>query len=272
MIMKNILLHILLGAILLLNLVACEEVITLDLDVAEPKLVIEAIINGTKNYCSVNLSLSQRFYDDNEFEMVDGATVQLTNEAGESLIIPRISIGKFKLENILINEKSSYSITITTPDGKEYSASTISTVPVILQHLTASEKNRAIRGNTLDEGTYQIAGIFTDPINIENYYRFKITVNGEYDPYSYVLIDDDSRDGHSIAMIVARKLFDLGDSISVELLSIDKKSYDYFIQVAEQSGEGFNSTTPYTPSGNFDNGALGYFGIWYSDKKIIVTK
>jgi len=63
--------------------------------------------------------------------------------------------------------------------------------------------------------------------------------------------------------VASRKLkFYPGDSLKFELLSTDKKYFDYFFEIALQYNNGINTTTPYTPKGNFNNGALGYFGIY----------
>ena len=54
-------------------------------------------------------------------------------------------------------------------------------------------------------------------------------------------------------------------------MSIDEATYKYYSDLASIQSSVFDATTPFNPKSNFDNDALGYFGIWYSDVKAIVV-
>lgn len=83
------------------------------------------------------------------------------------------------------------------------------------------------------------------------------------DASSYALMSDNSVEGNYIKRPVQMP-FEGGNEITLELLSCDKSYYDYFQQLASQQSQGLSSTSPFNPLGNFDNGALGYFGSFYS--------
>jgi hypothetical protein len=66
----------------------------------------------------------------------------------------------------------------------------------------------------------------------------------------------------------------IGDTIIVELLSIDKAAYDYFNTLKDilSSDRSPTSLSPANPNTNVSNGALGYFAAFTIDTKTIVLK
>ncbi len=65
-----------------------------------------------------------------------------------------------------------------------------------------------------------------------------------------------------------------GDTITVELLSIDKATYDYFNTLSDilTSDRAATSLSPANPITNLSNGPLGYFVAYTVDTKSIVMK
>jgi len=66
----------------------------------------------------------------------------------------------------------------------------------------------------------------------------------------------------------------LGDTITLELLSIDKASYDYFSTLKDilTSDRSPTSLSPANPNTNLSNGSLGYFSAFAMDTKKIVIQ
>lgn len=64
--------------------------------------------------------------------------------------------------------------------------------------------------------------------------------------------------------------FQIDDTAYLEFQCIDSISYSYYSQINDMALPGFISATPYNPIGNFDNGALGYFGIYYSEDWVTI--
>jgi hypothetical protein len=64
----------------------------------------------------------------------------------------------------------------------------------------------------------------------------------------------------------------VGDTITVQLLSIDKAAYDYFSTLRDilSSDRAATSLAPANPNSNISNGSLGYFAAYTVDTRMIV--
>ena len=76
-------LRIFLFAIILLTLnTSCEKVILIELNEADQKMVVDAIVSNDSVQNYVILSKSGGFYQDNDFEAISGASVTITDDEG----------------------------------------------------------------------------------------------------------------------------------------------------------------------------------------------
>ena len=174
---------------------------------------------------------------------------------------------------IIIEVTSGDEFTIkVTIDNTIYQASALAPFPVALDSLESIETTGRIMGNNNSETQYDIFLNWTDLSNQDDFYRAKVTTNGVYQANDYFLYVDDNRDGEEIRTSLNRKTFELNEIVQIELLSVNKAVHKYFSDLSAIQSEGFNATTPFNPKSNFDNDALGYFGIWYSDIKEIEVK
>ena len=71
-----------------------------------------------------------------------------------------------------------------------------------------------------------------------------------------------------------RNYFNPGDTVWVDLLSIDKASYDYFNTLNNilTSDRSPTSLAPANPNTNLTNGALGYFAAYSVDSRMIILQ
>jgi hypothetical protein len=65
-----------------------------------------------------------------------------------------------------------------------------------------------------------------------------------------------------------------GDTITIDLLSIDKATYDYFHTLSDilTSDQSPTSLAPANPTTNISGSALGYFAAYAVDSKQIVVR
>ena len=72
----------------------------------------------------------------------------------------------------------------------------------------------------------------------------------------------------------SESIFYEGGVVDVELLSVDHTIYSYFLQLNDILfwKRRVMPPTPYNPTSNFDNGALGYFAAWAIDKETIILE
>jgi hypothetical protein len=269
--MKNNKLYILAFAIITF-FASCEEVVILDLENAEPRLVIEATIDADAQVIGVLLTQSNGFYDAINLETIEDATIILTKADGSTLDVNYFGNGYYVATNLNINTEEELSILVITSDNKEYRATTYVPNTPTLDSLQALVEERPNFGGGNNEVNFQIFAHWQDEVDVENFYRIRVSKNDTLQAFGYNILDDISRDGNTFSQPAAFQTFESGDTVSVQLLSIDKNSYTYFSDLSAVQGQGFSSTTPFNPNSNFDNNALGYFGIFRSDTETVILQ
>lgn len=262
---------------LLLALASCEEVIQLELDTAEQRVVVEANLDAAHGTCTVSLSKSGDFYESNSFEKVVGASISLSTSAGGEVLLTDLGNGRYAAQNIAFNPAETHRLRIALPDGQVIESSEVaSPVAVALDSLLLEKSVGGGTGGPGGGGTtedqYSLTAQWKDPAGMENFYRLKIYRNGEFQSSTYILTDDRLGDGEPISRPVIRQTFEKGDTLRCQLLSVSKGYYDYFTDLANSEGRGFSAPTPYNPKGNLTGEALGYFGVWFVSEKTIVVQ
>ncbi len=245
---------------------SCTDIIELDLKNTEPRIVIEAKLNVSDSTFRADITMSNDFYDTGGFKKVTGANILLQKTGGEIYTVPETESGVYFLNNIIAKTNDEFTVSITDTEGNVYEADTKTPNTTQIIGIFPAPFVPPGGGNPNDTTQYiQIMTLWKDSINIDNYYRLKTFVNNEYNAKDYLLTDDRVSDGDTLAAVIIHELYS-GDLFSVELLSTDQKYFNYFMDLASIQGQGPSSTTPYNPRGNFDNGALGYFGIYTVSK------
>lgn len=249
--MKNIIYYLSAGIILAFT--SCKDVINLNLDNAEPQIVIEANVVNNQNFQIVKISKTKKFTDNNTSDPLSGATVIIKEDGGGSYNFTQLSPGVYKSGFFIGKPGFKYSVQVSV-NGKTYSA--ISTMPqvVALDSLTVtqlsffSKKNKFVQVN------------FKDPVNIKNQYNYVIAVNDSL-RNAYYVDEDRFNDGKVVKNTLFTSNPDLkaGDIVKVDFQCIDYNTYRYFFAITQISGNGGPPTAPSNPPTNFDNGALGYF-------------
>jgi len=99
-------------------------------------------------------------------------------------------------------------------------------------------------------------------------------VNGEKDN-SPSLFNDDNVDGNQILIPYfggSEAKIVRGDSLTMELRSLDKVTYEYYNTLANIAGGGVGqAAAPENPTTNISNGAMGYFAGYSTSRKTIVV-
>lgn len=259
---------------MIFSFTACEEIIILDLENADPKIVIEATVSATDQVASVFLTKSNGFYEDINLNTVTDATVNLTLANGMVINLPMVQNGFYAAFGLNITEGDALAMTVIDNAGNEYSATTTVPHSVSIDSLEIVETNNAGPGGGGIGGGgnvqyYQIFTHWEDIANKPSFYRIKVAVNDTLQAGIYTLSDDINRNGDALSQPVFQT-FEAGDTITVELQSIDKDSYLYFSDLSAIQGQGFSSSTPFNPTSNFSNNALGYFGIVQISKQTVI--
>jgi hypothetical protein len=197
--------------------------------------------------------------------------VELTNGAGSTIVLSEPAPGRYTAGSLILNADEHMRINVKTADNEEYSAETRVPKPVKLLH-TFFEPTLSDPRKGTSSSAYLMNATWVDPGCTFNCYRMKVIHNGVPETGMFAITSNEHFCGATVHMPILHYGFAIGDTVDLEFQSIDSVSFAYFDQINDMQMPSFVSATPYNPIGNFSNHALGYFGIYQTDKKeMIVT-
>lgn len=255
---------------ILIALTACEDVIDVDVNNAEPRLVIDASIHWLKgtngNTQLIQLSLTAPYFDDT-VPPATGAIVSISDSNNNIFIfIEEGSLGIYKNENFLPVIGEIYNLNILY--NNETYLATENMTPVVPIESVEQKNDGGFSGEEIE-----IKAFYTDPGNTENYYLFEFLVlnkNGS----TLEVYDDEFTDGNQIFAFYSDEDLESGDQLLIRNSGISERTYEFLNillqQTDEDSGDPFE-TQPATVRGNCinqtnpDNFPLGYFRVSETD-------
>lgn len=233
--------------------VACEEVINVSLTEAEAKDVIDAYISENSP-CVVLLTRSQGFYNNDAYERISGAKVELSDEYGNTDILTESkNEGGVYFSQMIGIVGLTYTLKVTSGDNVYEAEATIpqaiSIDSVYIYHVKI--------GN---EDIYSPCVVFQDPAEEENFYYTTLYVNGN--TMSSIYLDSDEyRNGLKVENILFFDKEDnddeqlkAGDKLRIDMQTLDKGMYTFYNSLRSVAAGG--GTNPLT---NITGGALGCF-------------
>ena len=241
---------------------ACEEVIVLDLENADKRVIIQAQIDATAMTASVLLNKSNGFYETTIPETISNANVTLTSEDAQTYTLNEAEAGVYVANDVLATPEQKFTLSVES-ENETYTASATTPYPVTLDSLSSNVIISPFGG----EEFISVSAHWTDLAEVQNFYRVRTFINDTLLADTYNLVNDDFTDGEEMNAFI-RNGFEEEEEVRVKLLSIDKEYYDYFFELSSLDG-GTASVTPFNPQGNFDNDALGYFGIYFVSEQSI---
>ncbi|MGB4776013.1 MAG: DUF4249 domain-containing protein [Daejeonella sp.] len=243
---------------------SCEKVITLDLKTAEPLVVIEGYVSDQDEIQTVKISKTYSFTEPNKFNAVSGAQVVLMS-GSTSVTFSEGMPGIYESVKFAGTPGEKYTLEVII-EGKTYTASSVMPQKVPIDMLTY--KKLSFFGG---EETFPVIN-YQDPSGIQNQYRTLLSVNKELEFNS--ADEDRFNDGNKVENILFYSVDDLqpGDEMEIEFQSIDRNVFKYFFALSQISGNGGPPTAPANPVSNFNNGALGIFSAYSTDRKTFVKQ
>lgn len=243
---------------MLFFLTSCEKEVDVDLRSVSPKLVIEGIVEEG-NMPRVRLTTTKDFYEDNDFPPVTDALVEISDNKGnkEQLTLKEDGWYSGNEYQLIGTIGTTYTLTVTH-DLTVYTAT--STMPPRVEIDSIGFVKFPI-----NDYPFPVL-YFSDPLGEENqYYRNIIYVNGRRVKKDQETTSAEFVDGYQVKRIIPilmdqmdddKEELEKGDTITVELHSIDRETYLFF----ETLGNNDNSLN--NPTSNISGGALGYFGAY----------
>lgn len=243
---------------------ACEDVIDVDLNTAEPKLVIDASLNWFKgtvgNEQEIRLSLTAPFFDD-DVPPATGAQVRVIKNSDDVFIFTEDgNSGIYRNSNFIPQLDETYELEVIY-EGETYIATETmkSVVPI---DFVEQEDDGGFSGEDTELKAY-----YTDPANIENYYFFEF-INDVVPVPSLDVYDDEFTDGNQIFGFYSEDDVGPGDVVTIRNYGVSQRFYEFMFILLQQNpedGGGPFETQPATVRGNCqnitnpDNFPLGYF-------------
>ncbi|MBB3188047.1 DUF4249 domain-containing protein [Microbacter margulisiae] len=241
-------------------LISCQQVIDLKLNTSSSQIVIQGNIYDLTVPDTVHISQSVNFDSTNVFPAVSGAIVTINDNIGNTDSLKEIFPGTYITSFIKGIPGNTYTLQVEIK-GKRYSATSTMPYPVAIDSVYFEK--------SIIENDKQIAVEFTDPANIENFYRIIEFVNqGQLD--NFFVTSDQLNDGGKIIYRIwnDNQRLTSGKNITIWLESIDENMYNYFRAAASN---GRQIIAPANPVSNISNGALGYFSACSIRNKRIVV-
>lgn len=258
--------------VLLFVLGSCEKVINVDLNTADKKYVIEAIVTDKTGTSFVKLSRTKNFDDDNYPDAVSGATVKVQEDGATMYDFTETSApGVYESPGLKGKSGSRYDLTVTV-NGQTFTAASTMPQKVNLDTIYISDE-------LIFTDTRKIVNaVFDDPPGLGNSYRFIQTVNG-FQETQTLIRNDDYSDGRKIV----NKLFYFssddenkrniksGDQVMIDMLCIEPAVYKYWFSLDRSAIGNGQQATPSNPVTNLKGGALGYFSAQTLQTKSLVV-
>lgn len=241
---------------------SCEEIIEIDLNSADPKIVIEGIVTEQPGPYTVTITKTTDYYNPGSYPTVSGAVVSIAddNDFYEELI--ETGGGIYQSDSLQGTPGRTYTLTVTT-EGQTYSAVSSMPLPTEIDSLFFEENEDGVRPK--DKEGYVLTIRFTDKPGVDDFKRVKIYRNGNLQD-GYFLYNGRLSDGNVIEFDRIHTAFELDDFVFVELLSIDEATYEYYSTlgnaIASSGGSKIQTKISGNPISNISGGALGYFGAF----------
>lgn len=247
---------------------SCRKVIDLKVNNTDPKLVIEAKYDAVNEKVSVNISKTISVFSVDTFPIITNAQVEIIDATGYVTPLINVGGGSYVVENYLPFYNSKYKVNVII-DGTVYS-STDSLVNVVPIDTLTQDK---LPENPLVEDGFAVYVNFQDP-QTPNFYRIRIKENNEWqtDLTDQYIFDDTYTTGSYTQLPLLPNMYNVGDSVTIRLISYSKKAYDYFYALLSVAGSSTSSPAPANPPQDWTNKALGSFIAYGYDQKQITIQ
>ncbi|MCJ7448014.1 MAG: DUF4249 domain-containing protein [Bacteroidales bacterium] len=261
---------------ILIIIASCEEVVNIDLNSANPAFVVEGKMYKDST-CLVRLTQTTSYFSLEEPQCIEDASI-IINDGTSHQELSYTGNGFYIGDSVIGTEGKNYEIEIVH-DGIIYEG--ISYMPqktnLISVSYTKSQSQSILNPNA--ETVFTITCEFSDNPDADNFYLVRFISDGAMAEDSYYLLTEEKTNDGIInntnnIISFSESIFYEGGEIDVQVFSIDKSVYNYFLQLNDILfwKRRVMPPTPYNPISNITNGALGYFAAWAFDSRRIILE
>lgn len=236
---------------------SCEELIDINLNDADPRIVIEADLNNLPNAQIIYVSRTVPFNDVRPKEIVGNAQVQVMGPQGSPIQFVFSEEHQGYVNSTFIpRENLTYSLRVMV-DGEMYEST--ETMPMRVEVDSVGMLRENIFGDTYYFATLR----FQDPAGIDNYYKYNVSVDDKPMKF-FAVFSDKFNDGlyitHQIGSV--DNDIEMTSQVIIRRQSISESVYRYWNEIQSTNP---GSAAPANPTSNITNGALGYFSVSNAD-------
>lgn len=253
---------------------SCTKEIDIDVNTSHPQIVVEANLDN-QNPISVKLTESVNFDDDNSFPVVQGATIVISDNLGNSEILSEISPGNYVGSSVVGSLNHVYTLNVL---GNEKELNSTCTIPnkvsfdsLVVNTVTEGTGGGFGGGQGGGGSSHEVIVEYLDPADESNFYRFVEYKNNQF--VNAFIYDDRLSNGIKNVNTLQsfNRTLSSGDTIMIEMQCISKDIYEYYKSFGNLFGGPTNASTPANPYSNVEGTQLGYFSAHTSEVKIYVT-
>jgi len=257
----------------LLAMSSCQREINIKLKSSDIKTVIEANYSSISDSINVSVCKSSSYFGTDTGKTIDNAVISL--KIGDTtIVLQNNSKGIYSAKLSPENRNKTYKIEVQS-EGKLYEAT--SSMPALVKidsiRIKKAEGMMAMSHGPNDKGdsstVFVVSTYMKDPVG-HNYYRILLYNNDKLivdnNGQSEAIFDDQFYQANkTIEIALTAKCYG-NERIRVELMSVDKATYDYFTSLwTTMQSAGGSFSVPENPRTNFNNDALGYFSAYSAD-------
>lgn len=247
---------------------SCEKEINIDLNTSNPKFIIEAnLSDAVGDSTLVIVSKTLNFNETIAYPKVSDALVTITDNDTAIHTLSLIKPGVYFIPNFVGFTGHRYTLNVLI-DTQLFSSSSIMPSRIVLDSITLLNSPGGSGGGPPGaKSNVVLTPYFMDQKDVVNYYQIAASRNDTL-LYNIEMRDDLIFDG-LINQRPMRVEASKNDSVLLDLQCVNKSAYNYFLGLANNLGQ--FSATPSNPPTTFNNGALGYFKVYSSSKRIYVV-
>jgi hypothetical protein len=257
--MKKTLILFLLSFTIILQ--GCEEVVDVDLEVSEPRLVIAASIFLPKENPEasqfIRLTTTAPYFSE-DVPPATGAEVAIIDERGRKFDFVEFEEGYYKSDEFTPQFNTVYQLEILY-NGEIYTATESLVSSPEIEYIEQKD------GAGFSGDNIELRAFYTDPQGVDNYYLFRFL----HESLSIQIYDDEFTDGNLTFAYFSDGDLESGDVVRFEIQGISKRFYEYMFILRSQAGSGGGpfQTQPTTVRGNVvnetnpENFPFGYFRL-----------
>ncbi|MDN3673318.1 DUF4249 domain-containing protein [Flavobacterium branchiarum] len=242
---------------------SCEEVVTLDLETGEAKIVVDAEIlwnKGTDGKEQIIKISKMAPYYNNSVPKVSGAQVRIVNSNGDSFAFTESAPGSYVCTDFVPVLNMEYTLHVVV-EGKSFTA---------VEKLTSVTPIKRIEQKYVPDVTgpdlLELAFFYDDPADEDNFYLTNFKTDFLILP-SYAMSNDDFSNGNEMNERFSDEKLKPGKTIGIIHRGISQNFYNYMSLIIEASNWNPFTTTPANIRGNVINSndssdyAFGYFRL-----------